>query len=559
MRLTKSNIENPSRKRHSSLAIWRAMLIIVIMFGVIAVGCTDSGQITNHQGKTREPQPTDSLYTWDAAMNIYAYQPVRALQILDSAVFVGNLSAWHAQICKARIYSSTLMTEQLDSMLGGLEGIRLDSARAIGERLLRHDTILADLEKQQEVLEILASTARMHGDTVVWLQRLRQYVDVCRHLGAGSETRALRAQAEIGAALCALGQEKEGVARLDSVIYELNATFDREYYRGKFDELDALIIALKRKIVYLGYRDKYAETLPLARLIIERLDDYDKHPDNYHDGSSREPKSEEDRADYIHFYRSQAQNFIAAAYASLGEHPNMLSAYQTIENSVREVTAREHIARYNYLEQQIEMERQQAKANQSAIISFAIGILAFLLLVIAFILVCKNRVISRKNRMLAQQISESLKYKELYYEERQGKMAPLDNSDELNSLTDQLLFQHINDVILHEKLYLDSGFGRQTIMDRFQLSKERVVDLFAKGSEYGKLSNYILHLRLEHAARLLADQPDLSIDDVSSTCGFGSKAYFSTRFRQLYGMTPADFRVRAITGNPIEDTDEIAD
>lgn len=30
-------------------------------------------------------------------------------------------------------------------------------------------------------------------------------------------------------------------------------------------------------------------------------------------------------------------------------------------------------------------------------------------------------------------------------------------------------------------------------------------------------------------------------------------------FRQLYGMTPTDFRVRAIAGNPIEETDEIAD
>jgi AraC-like DNA-binding protein len=57
----------------------------------------------------------------------------------------------------------------------------------------------------------------------------------------------------------------------------------------------------------------------------------------------------------------------------------------------------------------------------------------------------------------------------------------------------------------------------------------------------------------------LADQPDLSIDEVSSTCGFGSKVYFSTRFRQLYGMTPSDFRARAINGNPIEETDDLAD
>ena len=40
--------------------------------------------------------------------------------------------------------------------------------------------------------------------------------------------------------------------------------------------------------------------------------DYEAHPDRYHDGSYREPPAEK-REDYICFYRTQAENFVAAA------------------------------------------------------------------------------------------------------------------------------------------------------------------------------------------------------------------------------------------------------
>ena len=73
-----------------------------------------------------------------------------------------------------------------------------------------------------------------------------------------------------------LGPEKRGMAKLDSAINQLDAYFYREQNRGTFNELDALILALKRKIVQLGSHGRDAETLPLSRLIIERLDDYGK-------------------------------------------------------------------------------------------------------------------------------------------------------------------------------------------------------------------------------------------------------------------------------------------
>ena len=115
--------------------------------------------------------------------------------------------------------------------------------------------------------------------------------------------------------------------------------------------------------------------------------------------------------------------------------------------------------------------------------------------------------------------------------------------DEYKALTDEQLFQHINDVIVRERLFLDSRFERQTIMDRFQLSKERVGAIFAKGSQYAKLTDYTQELRLEYSTILLSDNPDKSISQVADESGFSSYSYYCKCFRQRFGMTPSEFRM----------------
>ena len=519
---------------------------------------TDNGRF-HADAKQIASQEKDTVYTRQAAMSIYAYQPVRALQILDSAVIVGNLREWEAEVSRARVYSMTQSKEEINAMVGSTTDICLDSARAIGERLLNNDSLKADLESMKELLEDLTYAARLQNDTTRWMLRSRQLVDVCRQIGADATTAALRTEAEIGAALCMMGKEAAGMAKIDSVIMCLSPKigYDRnpsevdsdacqeprstEFGVFRFNELDALIIALKRKIVILGLNDKYTETVPLARKIIERLEDYEKHPDVYHDGSDREPENDQERFDYIRFYRSQAQNFITAAYASLGESDNMIEAYAKIENSVREATTREQLARYNALQQQMEAERQRLNTDKANLRSFAIGVIALLFFVFAGIVFLKNRTISRKNRYLAEQIAEGINYKEKYWEEKRAQ-TPVETPGDINALSDEQLFQYVDELIVRERLFLDARFGRQTIMDRFQLPKDRIGSLFSKGSEYGKLTNYIQHLRLEYATKLLIEEPQKSIEDIAVDCGFSSHKYFTDRFRQLFSMTPSEFR-----------------
>lgn len=53
---------------------------------------------------------------------------------------------------------------------------------------------------------------------------------------------------------------------------------------------------------------------------------------------------------------------------------------------------------------------------------------------------------------------------------------------------------------------------------------------------------YLTRCRVDAAAKLLINQPDLSITDAAFTCGFQSSQYFATVFRQRLGQTPRAWR-----------------
>ena len=48
----------------------------------------------------------DTLYTEKAAMDIYASQPERALQIIDSAVILGNMDPLRADLLRATVLAA---------------------------------------------------------------------------------------------------------------------------------------------------------------------------------------------------------------------------------------------------------------------------------------------------------------------------------------------------------------------------------------------------------------------------------------------------------------------
>ncbi len=213
----------------------------------------------------------------------------------------GPLPDYRCDYLRAKVYGQSL------------EGMWLDSAIIIGERLMTLDAAREDVAYRQDVLEMLINACRQHRDDELTIQWSAQLIDLCRQ--NGDETEALRTVADVGLILAGIGRADEGLAKIDSVLTLLSG-------KRKFNELDATIIALKRKVNVLKTRAEGQEVrgeriVDCAQQMLDLMADYEQHPDEYHDGTYREPP-EHLRPGYIDFYRAQAYMFMAEAEAKAG-------------------------------------------------------------------------------------------------------------------------------------------------------------------------------------------------------------------------------------------------
>ena len=132
----------------------------------------------------------------------------------------------------------------------------------------------------------------------------------------------------------------------------------------------------------------------------------------------------------------------------------------------------------------------------------------------------------------------------LFYLEIKTESVPLipDETVDLDALSTDELSQHIRSVIIRERLYLSTQFDRQAAIDYFHLSKERIGAAFSQGSEFPTIADFINHCRLEYAKELLTVSPEMTIDDIASAAGFGTRRTFSRLFKERYSITPTEYR-----------------
>ena len=193
---------------------------------------------------------------------------------------------------------------------------------------------------------------------------------------------------------------------------------------------------------------------------------------------------------------------------------------------------------------------QRAGKRLFTAISIAVAIIALLAGILAVYFFRQQRVIRKKNRVLVEQMTEAVEYKRMM-EEGRSKSRVSDEvivektPDEIvdfDALTTDELSQHIRSVIIRERLYLNAQFDRQAAIDYFHLSKERIGAAFSQGSEFPTIADFINHCRLEYAKELLAVSPEMTVDDIASASGFGTRRTFSRLFKERYSVTPTEFR-----------------
>lgn len=102
--------------------------------------------------------------------------------------------------------------------------------------------------------------------------------------------------------------------------------------------------------------------------------------------------------------------------------------------------------------------------------------------------------------------------------------------------------------------YMNYNFGITDVSQHFHYSRDHINRIF-KEKEGISINKYIINYRLERAQKLLLET-DMPINDVSKAVGYNSTSYFTSSFRNLFGVTPSDIREEKrymqISDNPEE-------
>ena len=573
-------------------------IILYVLSAAFFVGCTNGA---DRKGRT------DTLYTTDAAMEVFDQDPERAMAIVDSGVAVGNIEDELATMFKAKFYSQSNKEQNLDTARQMLEGL-MESSWA------------KEPNNREMVLDLLVSTTRLQDDYEQCIRWATEKANFCRQ--QGNETEALRTEAEIGVVLVELGEVEEGIAKLNGVISSLDG-------RRNADDLDAYVIALRRKILVMKKLGREEEIISLAQHLIEVLAHYREHYAEYADNSYRMSTDKEEVEGYCEYYTAQAYGNLAHAYASLnkkkqaryyldlfeesdyghslygrqsitptwcllGDYGKMLSTYDEVTAQMGDDTvnldytkmlrdraiaakargntaaatnywqrysdmkdllhkqllmgkAHDYAARYRLQEERLNTEREEAAKKRMGIIASLLGALLFVVAIFVSLLVRQLRSIREKNAVLTKEITDKIRDEEKYLasiKEQPDKQANPTIATDQSALSDSELFEQLRRIIVEEELYLDTQFGRQQLMDRFHLSKESIGAAFSKGSQYASLASFVNEMRLIHGAKLLVEHPEKSISEVATASGFASNVTFSHNFKERYALTPTEFRSR---------------
>lgn len=92
--------------------------------------------------------------------------------------------------------------------------------------------------------------------------------------------------------------------------------------------------------------------------------------------------------------------------------------------------------------------------------------------------------------------------------------------------------------------YIKSNFSRKITLEQVAacacLSSSHISGIFKKETGI-TISAYITHVRIEKS-KLLLRQPELTISEIASMCGFEDQSYFTRVFKNHTGISPRKFR-----------------
>ncbi|MDH6344103.1 AraC-like DNA-binding protein [Parabacteroides sp. PFB2-12] len=193
-------------------------------------------------------------------------------------------------------------------------------------------------------------------------------------------------------------------------------------------------------------------------------------------------------------------------------------------------------------EQNLELERKKASITNLRIILAGLTIACILLVIIGSQIYLYSRKLKAKNRELYLQI----KHQDMLTSKVEEKeLTILASQPESESSKSTQLYLSLKELMESERLYTQADINRKKIATLLGTNEKYLYDAVKENTDCS-FGEYINRLRIRHARRLLTNEESLTIDDIATDSGFGSKATFYRNFREQYKLSPTEYRKLAM-------------
>jgi AraC-like DNA-binding protein len=191
-------------------------------------------------------------------------------------------------------------------------------------------------------------------------------------------------------------------------------------------------------------------------------------------------------------------------------------------------------------------------AEADAIIMILIFIV-ILLLVLVGISLYYNKVFKRRNEQLHRILDALDDYRAIVgdrelsldeQEEAVKKEHPKSQSKVAKTILmdeGQSFFVKMDARVNKEMPFMDPDFNQQALAEFMEVDVETFRKLVPRYTDPERTLEYINSLRAEHAAKMLMEHSDYTMEDIASKSGFKNMTAFNSAFKFAFGITPTEY------------------
>lgn len=117
------------------------------------------------------------------------------------------------------------------------------------------------------------------------------------------------------------------------------------------------------------------------------------------------------------------------------------------------------------------------------------------------------------------------------------------------------LKEKILDIILIQKKYKDKDYSAKRLAEDLG-TNTRYISAVVNVRFHMNYTSFVNKYRIEEAMTLLVDKryQDLNMEDISDMVGFSNRQSFYAAFYRINGITPREYKIRALASHPAQDT-----